>query len=34
LQSFWVNFRGGRDVTEQIVAASASSAAIPQAQRG
>ena len=33
-QSFWVNFRGGHDVTEQIVAASASTAAIPQAQRG
>jgi hypothetical protein len=31
LQSFWVNFRGGRDVTREIMAATTE--AIPQAQR-
>ena len=31
LQSFWVNFRGGRDVTSEVVAAQ--SEAIPHAQR-
>jgi hypothetical protein len=31
LQSFWVNFTGGRDVTREIAAASTE--AIPQAQR-
>ncbi len=35
LQSFWVNLRGGRDVTREIIAASAGSAGqpVPQAQR-
>lgn len=37
VQSFWVNFRGGRDVTREIVASTASGStdqAIPQALRG
>ena len=39
LQSFWVNFRGGRDVTSEIVASvvggdMAQGGAIAQAQRG
>ncbi len=33
LQSFWVNFRGGRDVTREILTASAANQPIPQAQR-
>ena len=37
LQSLWVNFSGGRDVTREVVASSSSSRsgqAIPQAKRG
>lgn len=35
LQSFWVNFRGGRDVTREILESPAAAAGqpIPQAQR-
>jgi hypothetical protein len=33
LQSFWVNFRGGRDVTREILSASTANQPIPQAQR-
>jgi len=33
IQSFWVNFTGGRDVTREIVSAPGGGEAIPQAQR-
>jgi hypothetical protein len=33
LQSFWVNFTGGRDVTQEIISSASSSEGIPQAQQ-
>jgi hypothetical protein len=33
IQSLWVNFNGGRDVTSQVVASAAAPQAIPQARR-
>jgi hypothetical protein len=33
IQSFWVNFTGGRDVTREIISAPGGGESIPQAQR-